>query len=141
MWRSKKFIVAAVLAAVMLLGSIGGVVLAANNGEDSEAETKYEELLDRVCEIYEENTGVAINSEALKDAFAQAQSEVRAEAMQNRLQNLVDQGTITQGEADEYLEWWESKPDVPVQFGFGGPGGFHGMGGPRGWGALSAPTE
>jgi len=141
MWRSKKFILAAVLATVLLAGSIGGIVLAANNGEDSEAETKYEELIDKVCEIYEQNTDVAIDSEALKDAFAQAQNEMRAEAMQNHLQNLVAQGEITQDEADEYLEWWESKPDVPAGFGFGGRGGFRAMGCPRGFGGPWCPTE
>ncbi len=142
MWRSKKFLMVVLLAAVLLVGSTAGVVLAqTGNGDDGQPEARDAALLDKVCEIYEQNTGVAIDSEALKDAFAQAQDEMRAEAMQNRLQNLVDQGTITQDEADEYLEWWESKPDVPARFGFGGPGGFHGMGGPRGWGALNAPTE
>jgi len=141
MWRTKKFIVAAVLAAVMLLGIIGGVVLATNNGEDSEAETKYEALLDRVCKIYEENTGVAINSEALQDAFANAQSEMQTEAVKTWLQSLVDDGKITQGEADQYLEWWQSRPDVPSGFDFGGRGGFRGMAGPRCWGGLSVPTE
>jgi len=87
MWRSKKFILAGLLATVVLFGSIGGVVLAADNGEDSQPEARYETLLDRVCEIYEENTGVAINSEALKDAFAQARGEMQVEHPKGRLQN------------------------------------------------------
>ena len=122
MWRRKKFIVA-VLAAVVLVGSITGVVLAADNGEDTGAETKCGALLDRVCEIYEENTGAAIDSEALKDALAQAQSEMRTEALQNHLQNLVEQGQITQDEADQYLSWWKSRPDAPIGLGLRGPGG------------------
>ncbi len=111
MWRSKKFIVA-VLAAVVLVGSITGVVLAADNGEDTGAETKYEALLDRVCEIYEQETGVAIDGEVLKDAFAQAQSEIRTDAMKTWLQSLVNEGRITQDEADQYLEWWQDEPDM-----------------------------
>lgn len=82
MWRSKKFIIVAVLAAVMLVGTISGVVIAADNGDDSEPEAKYEALLDRVCEIYQEKTGVTINQQALKDAFAQAQSEMQTEALE-----------------------------------------------------------
>ena len=37
MWRSKKFIVAAVLATVILVGSIGGVVMAADGDGESGA--------------------------------------------------------------------------------------------------------
>ena len=131
MWRSKKLIIAVVLAAVMLAGGIGGVVLATDNGDDSEPEAKYEALLDRVGEIYQENTGVAIDQEALKDAFAQARSEMQAEAVEARIQSLVEEGKITQEQADEYLDWWQAKPDVTFGFGFGGRGGFRGMGGPR----------
>ena len=139
MWRSKKFIVVAVLAAVILSGTIGGVVLA-TNGDEIEPEA----LLDRVCEIYQENTGVAIDQEALTDAFAQAQSEMQIEALETRLQSLVEEGEITQAQADEYLDWWQAKPDVSFGFGFGGRGGFRGMGGPRGmhsFGWPCAPTE
>ncbi len=139
MWRSKRLIIAVVLAAVMLAGGIGGVVLATDNGNDDEPEAKYEALLDRVYEIYQENTGVAIDREALKDAFAQAQSELQAEALGTRLQSLVEEGAITQAQADEYLNWWQAKPDVTFGFGFGGRGGFRGMGGPRGMGGFGWP--
>lgn len=144
MWRKKKLIAIVVLAAVMLAGTIGGVALAADNADNSEPEAKYEALLDRVCEIYQENTGVAIDQEALKDAFAQAQSETQNEALETWLQSLVEQDKITQEQADDYLEWWQVKPDAPAEFGFGGRGGFHGMGGPRGMrgsGWPCAPTE
>ena len=96
MWRSKKLVIAVVLAAVMLAGGIGGVVLATDNGDDGEPEAKYEALLDRVGEIYQQNTGVALDQEALKDAFVQAQSEMQAEALETWLQSLVEQGKITQ---------------------------------------------
>lgn len=142
MWRSKKFIVIALLATVLLVGSIGGVALAqTENGDDSQPESKYGAQLDRACEIYKENTGIAIDSVALKDALVQAQSEMLEEALGNHLQNLVDQGEVTQDQADQYLEWWQVKPDVTVQFGFHGQGGFRGMGKPCGWGGLSAPTQ
>jgi hypothetical protein len=135
--RSKKFIILTVLGTVVLVGSITGVVLA-QNGDDSQPGVGHEALLERTCTIYEDNTGVAIDPEALKDALAQAQSEMRAEALQNRLQSLVEQGKLTQEQADQYLEWWQAKPDAPAGFGFRGPG-FPGMGGPRGQGGLCAP--
>jgi len=131
------------LAALLLVGSSVGVVLAADNGDEagSPPEAQHWALLDRVCEIYEENTGTTVDQQALQDAFAQARSEMRTEAMQNRLANLVDKGRITQDEADQYLEWWQLRPDVAVGFGFRGRGGFCGMGGPLGWGGPGAPTE
>ena len=151
MWRSKKVIVGAVLAAVMLLASIGGAAMA-DTGDGSGLKAKFGEYFDRVCEIYEENTGVAIDQEALRDAFTQARGEmcpealqdgrmIDPEAMQERLQNLVGEGRITQEQADKMIERWESVTDGGEGFGFKGRVGFHGMGGMRGFGGLCAPAE
>ncbi len=138
MWRSKKFIlIAALLATVVLAGSIGGIALAqTGTGDDSQPKT----ILDRVAEILV-GKGVNVTSEQLKDAFIQAQSDMRTEALKNRLQSLVDEDKITQSEADQYLEWWQAKPDVALKFGFGRDGGFRGMGRLRGWGCPCVPTE
>ncbi len=147
MWRNKKFIIFTALAAVLLAGSIGGIALAADNGNNSESKAQPGMMLDRICEIYQQNTGESIDKEALKDAFAQAASEMRAKALenrpemsleviQNRLQKLVDEGKMTQEQADAMLERWEANPDVPPCFGFKDHGGFRGMGAP--W---CAPAE
>jgi len=142
MWRSKKFILITVLAAVVLAGSIGGIVLAADNGDASQPGAKYGALLDRVFEIYEQKTGVAIDQEALKDAFAQARSEMQAAAMAARLAKMVENGVIDETQAEELQEWWQSRPDdVPFGPGLRGPGGFRGMGGMRGFGGPCAPIE
>jgi len=143
MWRSKKFIIITVTAAAVVAGCLAGVVFAnPENGDDSQPEARCEALLDRVCEIYEENTGVTIAPQQLRDAFAQAQSEMRDEALESRLQHLVDQGQITQDEADQYLEWWQSRPDVPFRLGSCIPGR-HFFGGrpmPQ-WGPPMPPAE
>ena len=125
MWRSKKFLLAMVLAVVALVGSIGGVALAQTGTDDSQPAAQHEALLDKVCAIYEQNTGVAINSEELQKAFAQARSEMQDEALNNFLKGLVDEGKITQEQADQYKTWLESKPDVDVPLAPGFPG--HGM--------------
>ena len=141
MWRRKKFILVGLLAAVVLVGSIGGVAFAqTENGDASQPEAqKYEVLLDRICEIYQEKTGVTINQEALKDAFAQAQNEMSIEALKARLQSLVEQGRITQDEADQYLQWQQARPDVPFGFSFKGRGGIRGMGGMGGMRGSGGP--
>lgn len=147
MFRSKKLIVGVVLAVVLLAGSIGGVALAADGDDDSLPEARYGALLDKVCEIYKEKTGVTIDPQELEDAFAQAQSEMRTEALENHLQSLVEQEEITQDEADQYKMWLESKPDVSLGFGFRGhggfcgPGGFPGMGGMPGFGGPCPPQN
>jgi hypothetical protein len=136
MWSTRKFIIAMAIAAVLAIVSVGGVVLAqSQNGDESGAqpEAQHAALLERVCEIYENNTGTAINAEELQNSFAQAQSEMREEALQNQMQGLVDEGKLTQEQADEYLEWWQSRPeDLPFGPGLmaaGGEGHFGGFGG------------
>jgi uncharacterized membrane protein len=145
MWKRKWFIPVVVVSVLLIGGIVGGVVVAGNdsssNTEDqSQTTDRYQALLDRACAIYEENTGVAIDSEQLKDALDQARSEIQDEALESRLQDLVDEGKITQEEADQYLEWWQSRPDIELPLpGLGG----HGHGGGMMWGkgsqALGGP--
>jgi hypothetical protein len=141
MWKRKWFI-PVVLLPILLIGAVaGGVVAAAddsssNTEDQSQTTDRYQALLDRACAIYEEKTGVAIDSEQLKDALDQAQSEMRDEALQSWLQYLVDEGKITQEEADQYLEWWQSRPDIELPLpGLGG----HGRGGGMMWGGGFQP--
>jgi hypothetical protein len=145
MWRSKKFIIITVLVVVALAGTIGGVALAQGNGDENpQPGARQAALLERVCEIYYENTGTTINADDLQNAFAQAQGEIREEALQNYLQGLVDNDKITQEQADELLDWWQSRPDVPVVPGFAGQGmhrGFCRPGGFGGWFGAPQPSE
>jgi len=143
MRRSRKIILAALLAMVVLAGSIGGVVLAQTDEEESQPTT----MLDRVTQILADQ-GVTITSEQLKGAFTQAGKEIRDEAFDKYLQDLIDQGKITDQQAQDYKTWLESRPDVPLQLGprnhgvikpFGGFGR-HG-GGFRGWCEPPAPAE
>ncbi|MDD5038193.1 MAG: hypothetical protein PHN78_02625 [Dehalococcoidales bacterium] len=103
MLKNKKFIIIAVLAAVVLAGSIGGVALAQT---DSDNATSGNSLTARVAAI------LGIQQQTLEDAFTQARSEQRESAVDSYLDNLVAEGTITREQADEYKAWWESKPDM-----------------------------
>jgi hypothetical protein len=131
--RKRKWLIPVVLSVVLIGGITGGVIAAADNGSSStvaqnQTADRYQALLDRACAIYQEKTGVTIDSGQLKIALQQAQSEMRDEALKNRLQGLVDKGKITQQEADQYLEWWQSRPDIRVLLlGLGGPGPRGGM--------------
>jgi len=130
MLLNKKLIIIAVSAAVLLVGSIAGVVLAAGNSDANQSKAQGDDLLTKVCTIYQQKTGVAIDETALKDAFTQAGSEMQTEREQTRLQDLVTKGTITQEQADQYLNWLQSRPNLPAGFDFRGGGGFPGRGAP-----------
>jgi hypothetical protein len=142
MWSTKKFIIVMVVAAVLAAGSIGGIALAQDNGDENgtQPEAQHSALLERVCAIYEDNTGTAINAEELQNAFAQAQGEIQTAAMEAHLAKMVENGVIDETQAQELQDWWGSRPeDLPFGLGlgghgmprcFGGAGGFRGEGGP-----------
>jgi hypothetical protein len=132
MWKRKWFIPVVVVSVLLVGGIVGGLVAASdsvtNTENQSQATDRYQALLDRACAIYEEKMGVAIDPEQLKDALNQAQGELRNEALESRLQTLVEDGKMTQEEADQYLEWWQSRPDIEAPLpGLGGPGPGGGM--------------
>jgi len=118
MWRSKKFIIIALLAAIVLVGSTAGVVFArsTNGGERTGALAVAQTadgngassttLLARVAKI------LGIDQKQLEDAFAQAQKEMRDEALDNYLKDLVAQNKITQEQADQYKAWLQARPDM-----------------------------
>lgn len=99
MWRSKKFIVAVLAAAVLLVGGIAGVALAQTGDANNSSEKT---LLGRVASI------LGIDQQKLEDAFTQARTEMQDEA----LQKLVDEGKITQQQADQYKQWLQSRPNM-----------------------------
>ena len=75
-------IVAAVLAGVLLFGSLGGIAIA-DDGDDGPA-AKFGAFIDRVIALYEEETDGADtidNPEALQAALAGARSEMREAAL------------------------------------------------------------
>jgi hypothetical protein len=116
---SKRFkVLASVLVAVLLLTVAGTatMVMAQEEEEDQEVTTQQVEVspvLARVAEI------LGIPEEDLINAFEQAQQEMMEERMEeafdralDKLDKAVEEGLLTQEEADEIKEWWEQKPEV-----------------------------
>ena len=64
------------------------------------------------------------------DAIKQAREELRDEAIPKKLDALVEKGRLTQEQADEYLNWIQSRPEGLPAIGkrFFGKKGHH-----RGW--------
>ncbi len=143
MWRRKKYVILGLLAAVLLAGaSIGGIALAQGNEneDDSQPTSTTSTFWDRIAGILQED-GVNVTSDQLKNAFKEAQEQAMTDALKDRLEKMVADDEITQEEADEYLQWYESRPDIANKLGPGDHFGFRGFGGMRGWGGPCIPKD
>ena len=134
MFRSKKFIIISVLLAIAVAGGIGGVAIAQTEDEETERETIY----DRVTAVLVAD-GVIITSDQLKDAFDEVRRQQNSAAIEKMLDRLVENDRITQGEADEYLQWWSEKPEGLDGFGLRGRMKFRAMHRIRGFGGFCDP--
>ena len=101
-------ILVSVLVAVALL-TVGGAatVMAQDEPVDEEpgvAPYSENRLLDKVAEI------LGITPEELISIFEQAKGELQEEAFISYVDKAVEDGLITQPEADEIAEWWLNRP-------------------------------
>ena len=141
---SKKVkVLISVVAAVLLLTVGATTAVMAQEEPEPTPEAGANGLLARVAEILD------IPNENLESAFRQARQEMmqarqemREEACIRSLDKAVEEGCITQEEANAIKEWWEQKPEVMDSGQFGHALGSqtlrrgHSWGGPRGWGGL-----
>ena len=109
MWKSKKFIIlGAVLAVVIVIVATAGVALAADPPKPGTGRGK--EIMTRVAQI------LGIDQQKLADAFKQATTEYRTAhprpTLDQRLDQLVKDGKITQQQADQLKAWEAKKPAV-----------------------------
>jgi hypothetical protein len=103
MKKITRFLLSSVLAATMVVGTAGAAL--ADDGQTGQE--KQDGLLARVAQI------LNIDVQKLKDAFKQALTEIRTEKQNTRLQQLVENGTLTQAQADQLKAWLDSRPDIP----------------------------
>ena len=87
-----------------------------------------QELISRVAEI------LNIDEATVSDAFQQATQELMTERQQERLQNAIDNGLITEEEAAEIQDWWDSRPEALEGMGPLGGGG-------QGRGRMMGPAD
>lgn len=118
MWKSKRFIVIAVIVGVIAVGGVAGVAIAKTAGTAGSntstavalatSDNTSQGLIGRVATI------LGLPQSTVQNAFDQAQKDMANQALQNRLSGLVQQGKITQDQANQYQNWYESRPDVPL---------------------------
>lgn len=163
MWKSKKFIIAAVLATVLILSSIGAFAAAADDEIVSEGPgAHFTALWDRVATILQ-SKGVTVTADQLKESFDEARAELCPEGMNrrgdfdpqnmlprgnfsteeilSRLDTQLAEGKITQEQYDSMKSRIESMPEGMPSFGFRGGKGFHGMGTPPDFGERGSFNE
>ena len=89
--------------AVVAVGviSFSVVIAQGNEGNDSNAS----KLAIKVAEI------LGMEVEVVDDAITQARKELRNEAVQHKLNALVEKGRLTQEQADEHFNWIQLRPE------------------------------
>lgn len=140
----RKWIIIPALAALLLTGAITGTVFAQSESDDSSAKSRFVEILAGKLGIGEDELQTA-----LEETKAELQAERKAaweQQLRDKLAAMVEEGTITQEQADEYLDWYLNPPELASgKFGkrFASGRGYHrGMkGGSRGHGGKSGDTD
>ena len=130
--NTRRWLYALILTGLLVIGITGGAVLAHGGGENGDSPVN--SFASRVAGFL----GLGLTEAQVQDAFDQARAEMQDEAIQHKLDKMVENGRLTQEEADEYKEWYDSRPDTLTQGfggrkfrfgrGFGGGGFHHGMG-------------
>ena len=136
----KRWLWLTLLVGALALGIAGGTALAQGDGNGGDSSIK--SFVSRVADI------LGLEESRVQDTFNQARKELKDDRLKARLQGLVGKGTLTQEEADEYIEWYQSRPDTLPGRGFfsgrRGHGKFGGHGfGTRmrhGWGFKDKPA-
>ncbi len=126
----KRWVIVSVVMAALAIAITGGAIMAQDEDEDSS-----KTFAGRVAEI------LGLEEDTVADAMKQAKEDMRDEAVKAKLDALVEAGEMTQEDADAYLEWLESRPDVDFKGGFGR--GFHGkrgFGRKHGWGRFKSTS-
>ena len=116
----RRWLFVPIIVGLLALGITVGGVLAQDGGDKDNAAKSF---AGRVAAI------LGLGEAEVKDAFKQAATEARQDRLRSKLDWLVDQGRITQEQAGEYLEWYNSKPsgfDLGRGFRGGGAHSFFG---------------
>lgn len=130
MRQSKKFLIIGVLVVALLVGVLGSVAAARANDDianttNTTSDNLTTTLMEKIATIYQANTGTVLDAQQLEKAFEQARTEIKTEARDQMLQKLVENGKITQEQADQWKAWMDAKPNIPA---IGNRGGM-----PFGW--------
>lgn len=104
--RLSIFFIGTAVTVVAVVGAFAGIAAAQSNDDDVESQT----FVERVAAI------LGIESDDLESAMQQVKEETRSERWDSKFADLVENGTLTQEEADAIKEWQDSKPEITFNF-------------------------
>lgn len=140
----RKWLIIPVLAALLLTGAIAGTAFAqGESDDDSSPKSRFVEILAGKLGVGEDQLRTA-----LEETKAELQAErkaAREQQLRDKLAAMVEEGKITQEQADEYLDWYLDPPEIAPdrsrgKFGFG-RGGHGKRGGAWGYGWKSRDKD
>ena len=106
----KRTIAILVAAGLLALGLTVGVVMAQDGGSETSTSTSAATTFaDRVA------ASLGLESDTVRDAFAEAKRDQEDEAYKSRLDRMVEAGRLTQDEADSRYTWFEGRPDSMIR--------------------------
>ncbi len=119
----RKWLIIPALAALLLTGAIAGTAFAqGESDDDSSSVSRFVEILAEKLGIDEDQVQTAVEETKVElEAERKAAWEQR---LRDKLAAMVEEGKITQEQADEYLDWYLNPPEIAPdrshgKFGFG----------------------
>ena len=107
----RRWVWVSILAATLMLGILGtgAAVLAQSDGGSTEESTK-QSLASRLAAIL----GLGLDEATVQSALDQAKREIGDERLEKKLSRLVEKGVLTEAQKQEYLDWYNSRPEGPL---------------------------
>lgn len=109
MSKKIKALVAVMVAILVLTAGSAAMVMAQDEEPPPpppEQEAEANPFLQKIAEI------LGISVEELNSIFQQARQELKQDAFQQFLNRAVEEGRLTQEEADEISAWWGQRPEA-----------------------------
>ena len=107
----RKWLIIPALAALLLTGAIAGTAFAqSESDDDSSSVSRFVEILAEKLGIDEDQVQTAV-----EETKAELQAERKAaweQQLRDKLAAMVEEGKITQAQADEYLDWYLNPPEL-----------------------------
>lgn len=97
------------LVAVAVLAAVVGTTVAFAGSPDGDANANgvpRQVFISKVANI------LGLEEEQVADAFIQARQEMFKETQEQRLQQAIEDGLITEEEATQIREWWQDRPEA-----------------------------
>ena len=112
------------LAAVAIMASGIAAGVAWTQVAHAQEETTAKSFTARLATI------LGLEEDVVQNAFKEARRDIQAERFQARMDGLVENGRITQDEADAAFEWYKERPEGINTSRRGSRSGFYGQRGP-----------